>query len=40
MVDPLDRTVSESTAVGTGAAKTTTFSHLGLSDQGAERGTA
>jgi RHS repeat-associated protein len=31
--DPLDRTVSESTAVGTGAAKATTFSYLGLSDQ-------
>jgi YD repeat-containing protein len=31
--DPLDRTVSKSTAVGTGAAKTTTFSYLGLTDQ-------
>ncbi|WP_328995313.1 hypothetical protein OG394_12080 [Kribbella sp. NBC_01245] len=31
--DPLDRTTQESTQVGTGTAKTTTFTHLGMSDQ-------
>ncbi|TWD81922.1 YD repeat-containing protein [Kribbella amoyensis] len=31
--DPLDRTVSESTTVGTGVPKTTTFGYVGLTDQ-------